>query len=101
MQEFKLSPQQTILWGLLRDKGVPYWGQCAISIQGNLKIPVLRRALDRVIARNEVLRTAFVCDPEAVTAKVISSSTSANPLEMLDWSSLPPAEQESQCSRLF
>ncbi|TBR57010.1 non-ribosomal peptide synthetase [Westiellopsis prolifica IICB1] len=62
MQGFPLSPQQKHLW-LVQQGGNFYRTQCAIVIEGDVKIEVLQKALDQVIARNEILRTTFYRPP--------------------------------------
>ncbi|MEH1798870.1 MAG: amino acid adenylation domain-containing protein [Nostoc sp.] len=58
IQGFPLSPQQKHLWLLEQDSNL-YRSQCAILIEGNIKIEILKEALQKVIARNEILRTKF------------------------------------------
>jgi amino acid adenylation domain-containing protein/thioester reductase-like protein len=55
---FPLSPQQKRLW-LLQQDSQSYQAGCAILLQGNLKVEVLEEALQLVVDRNEILRTAF------------------------------------------
>src|SRR5687767_1565365 len=54
---YRLSPQQRRLWALLRSG--PYRTKCAVSIKGHLEIRHLKAAAQRVLARHEILRTAF------------------------------------------
>lgn len=58
IQGFELSPQQKRLW-LLQQDSQSYCAQCAILIEGNLKVEVLKAALQKVVNRNEILRTTF------------------------------------------
>lgn len=58
IQGFPLSPQQKHLWLLQQGSNV-YISQCAILIEGDLKVETLQEALHKVIARNEILRTTF------------------------------------------
>jgi hypothetical protein len=49
---FRLSPQQRRLWLLQRGgEHLPYRTQCAILIEGNLDVGMLRMALARVVER--------------------------------------------------
>ncbi|NDJ21057.1 amino acid adenylation domain-containing protein [Nostoc sp. B(2019)] len=57
-QGFPLSPQQKHLWLLQQDSNL-YRSQCAILIEGNIELEILKEALQKVIARNEILRTTF------------------------------------------
>lgn len=58
IQGFQLSPQQQRLW-LLQENDHTYYAQCAILIEGNLDVEVLRLALQKVVDRHEILRTSF------------------------------------------
>ncbi|MBW4454440.1 MAG: amino acid adenylation domain-containing protein [Nostoc indistinguendum CM1-VF10] len=58
VQGFQLSPQQKRLWLLQQDNSI-YRACCAILITGNLQVDVLKEALQKVVDRNEILRTNF------------------------------------------
>ncbi|MCA1991714.1 MAG: condensation domain-containing protein [Coleofasciculus sp. S288] len=58
IQGFLLSPQQKQFW-LLQHNSQVYRNQCAILLEGNLKIEVLKAALQQVVDRHEILRTTF------------------------------------------
>ncbi|GAX45365.1 peptide synthetase [Tolypothrix sp. NIES-4075] len=58
IQGFRLSPQQKRLW-LLQKDSLTYCAQCAILIEGSLKIEVLKQALQKIADRHEILRTTF------------------------------------------
>jgi hypothetical protein len=60
IQGFILSPQQRRLWLLQQDSQI-YQVHCAILLEGNLQIEVLKTALHQVINRHEILRTTFHC----------------------------------------
>jgi len=55
---FPLSPQQKHLWLVQQDSNF-YRTQCAILIEGDIELEILKEALQKVIARNEILRTTF------------------------------------------
>ena len=55
---YRLSPQQARLW-LLQQSGRAYQAQCAILLEGNLRVDVLKDALRLVVGRHEILRTIF------------------------------------------
>ncbi len=62
---FPLSPQQKRLWSLrdgsLREGGgpTPFVAACAVAVHGPLDRDRLRGAVDRAVARHEILRTSF------------------------------------------
>ncbi len=58
IQGFRLSPQQSHLWKLQRESHA-YHAQCATLIEGNLNRAALKEALQKVINRQEILRTTF------------------------------------------
>ncbi|ARV60165.1 non-ribosomal peptide synthetase [Nostocales cyanobacterium HT-58-2] len=58
IQGFPLSPQQRHLW-LLQQDSQSYLACCAILLEGNLQVEVLKAALHQVVNRHEILRTTF------------------------------------------
>ena len=64
MQGFSLSPPQKHLWRLQQEHGgLPYQTRCAVRIDGRLDKSALWASLRCVVARHEILRTAFRCLP--------------------------------------
>ena len=57
-QGFRLSPQQRLLWSLHRE-GPVYAAQVSVSFPPGIDGKALRRALESVVARHEILRTTF------------------------------------------
>ena len=55
---FEISPQQRRLW-LLQSDDKTLSAQIVLELDGNLDVLALRRAIDRVVARYEILRTTF------------------------------------------
>src|SRR5688572_1194347 len=77
IEGYELSPQQRRLWLLeraasgdtpveqtLRVSNTPYRAQCSILIEGKLDREALRRAIQKTVDRNEILRTRLLCVPE-------------------------------------
>ncbi|BAT56838.1 amino acid adenylation domain-containing protein (plasmid) [Nostoc sp. NIES-3756] len=58
VQGFQLSPQQQRLW-LLQQNNSVYRACGAIVITGDLQVNVLKSVLQKVVDRNEILRTKF------------------------------------------
>jgi amino acid adenylation domain-containing protein/non-ribosomal peptide synthase protein (TIGR01720 family) len=58
LEGYRLSPQQQRLW-LLRGGSPAFQGRIAIAIAGALDPARLKRAVERVVSRHEILRTAF------------------------------------------
>ena len=56
----RLSPQQKHLWLLQKgEQHQPYRVQGAVLIEGNLDLVILKKALQNVVNRHEILRTTF------------------------------------------
>ena len=71
IQGFRLSPQQERLWRLTG--GTAGRAACAVLLRGGLDLDALRHALERVVARHEILRTSFLLLPGmAIPLQVIS-----------------------------
>lgn len=60
---FRLSPQQRHLWVLQQQNPKAFCTVAVVAIEGLLDVDLLRQALTRVIARNEILRTSFKTHP--------------------------------------
>lgn len=58
IQGFRLSPQQQRLW-LFQQDSTAYRAQCAILLEGNLNIEILKTALQTMCDRHEIFRTSF------------------------------------------
>jgi amino acid adenylation domain-containing protein/non-ribosomal peptide synthase protein (TIGR01720 family)/FkbM family methyltransferase len=61
VEGFPVSPQQEHLWQIQKTGAVgPYRAESVWRIEGRLDVAVLESALNEVIRRHEILRTAFV-----------------------------------------
>ncbi len=58
IEGFRLSPQQRHVWRLWQDNQ-SYCAQCVILLEGNLDVDALDQAIQKVVARHEILRTNF------------------------------------------
>jgi amino acid adenylation domain-containing protein len=72
LQGYQLSPPQRRLWSLLqapREEGSasPYVARCLVCFEGDLAVAPLRRAVEEVVLRHEILRTRFLCLPGVKT----------------------------------
>ncbi len=64
VEGYRLAPQQERVWLLhQKDKSRAYRAQSAIRIEGELDASLLRRAIEGVVERHEILRTGFQCLP--------------------------------------
>lgn len=63
LEGVRLSPQQKHLWRLQQENNnkQPYRSQCAVLIEGNLNLTILKQVLQDIVNRQEILRTNFKC----------------------------------------
>jgi amino acid adenylation domain-containing protein len=102
IEGFRLSPQQKHLWTLRQDgSGQSYRVQAAILIEGNLDSKLLKEAVQRVVSRNEILRTVFHRRPGMKTPFQIVSDQATWSWQEVDHSGLSAPEQVEAGELLF
>ncbi|MBD1938354.1 non-ribosomal peptide synthetase [Microcoleus sp. FACHB-68] len=102
IEGFRLSPQQKHLWRLQEvEQGHPYRVQCGVTIEGNLNKEQLKIALENIVCRHEILRTAFQCLPGMTIPLQVIAETCQISLSEYDLSELHPEQQEIQTDALF
>jgi amino acid adenylation domain-containing protein/non-ribosomal peptide synthase protein (TIGR01720 family) len=70
IEGYRLSPQQRRLWLLRQSDRI---AQCAVRIDGELKVETLRQAIRQVVSQQETLRTSFKLLPGmTIPVQVIS-----------------------------
>src|SRR5882724_1562592 len=70
IEGYRLSPQQRHLWSLRQSDRSAV---CAVQINGELNIDILKRAIYQVVGREEILRTTFKLLPGmTIPVQVIS-----------------------------
>src|SRR5687767_4917977 len=101
IEGFKLSPQQRHLWVLQREgAGGAFRSQCAVWIEGALDAVELRSALAEVVARHEILRTAYQrTSVDGFPAQVITD-TGVEDDGTYDFSDLPAAQRAARLEEL-
>ncbi len=72
LQGYQLSPPQQRLWSLLQAPGEegsasPYVARCLVGVEGDLEVALLRRAVEEVVLRHEILRTRVLRLPGVKT----------------------------------
>jgi len=99
---FRLSPQQKRLWLLQQSASTqPYRAHCAVRIEGKLNPEILDSALQKVVDRHEILRTAFhTLSAMAVPLQVINDAEMPR-IFYYNLSSLKPEEQDAEIESLF
>ena len=98
IEGFQLSPQQAHLWSLQQQADeCGFRAQCVIAIDGSLDSQALETALNKIISRHEILRTAFRRVPGmSLPLQVISNDT----LPMLPQYDLSRVALDEQDQRL-
>jgi hypothetical protein len=94
---YPLTPfQQGMLFHVLDtpDAGM-YLNQQRYTLRGELDIPTFRKALQAVMDRHQILRTAFVLSTPDGPLQVVYRQLEL-PWTMHDWSDLPPTEAQDR-----
>lgn len=101
MQGFRLSPQQKHLWQLQEIDNFPYCSQCAVLIEGDLDVNILKLVLDKVVNRYEILRTNFHSLPGMTIPLQVIGKQGISLDRTYDLSNLTSQEQEDSLTKLF
>ena len=98
IEGFLLSPQQKHLWRLQhQDLKQPYGVQCKVSVKGALDKAILKKAIEQVIDRHEILRTTFRrLSAMDLPLQVIADTMTAWQFEEHDLRHLTAVEQSTQ-----
>ncbi|MBD2002952.1 MULTISPECIES: non-ribosomal peptide synthetase [Cyanophyceae] len=94
---FRLSPQQKRLWLLQQDSAA----YCALLLEGNLKVDVLKTALEQVVNQHEILRTTFHRLPGMKIPVMVVADSSVPLWQEIDLSDQEPQQQEAKITALF
>lgn len=99
-QPLPLSFSQERLWFLyqLEDQGYTYNMPFRLQIKGNLEVEILRKSLESIIQRHEVLRTSFQ-EIDKIPRQIISPKISLN-LPLIHLESLSLTQQTEEVNRL-
>ncbi|MBW8849087.1 MAG: AMP-binding protein, partial [Burkholderiales bacterium] len=72
----------------------------SLRLQGRLDDAALARALDRIVARHEVLRTSLVQQPDGRVVQLIAAADVGLPQQRLDLSAVQDPQAKAQAQRL-
>lgn len=100
IQGFQLSPQQAHLWSLQEDEH-SYRSHAAIAIEGSLDPAALEAALNQIIVRHEILRTAFRSLPGMSLPLQVIGNDTLPPLPLYDLSLEPVPQQNERLDLLL
>ncbi|MEG5026528.1 amino acid adenylation domain-containing protein [Microcoleus sp. AT8-B1] len=100
LQNIPLSFAQERLWFFDQlEPGNPFYNLCgAVQITGQLNAEALRKSIEKIIERHEILRTAFA-GVEKEQIQVIFDAKSF-PLPLIDLSHCSPAEREKKAQKM-
>ncbi|MUG96212.1 amino acid adenylation domain-containing protein [Scytonema sp. UIC 10036] len=102
LEGFRLSPQQKHLWLLQQgNNNQPYRVQCAIQIDGELNLKILKVALENVVNQHEILRTTFHNLPGMrIPIQVINDSHIPS-IQEHNLIGLAPEKQKTKVDQIF
>ena len=100
LEGFRLSPQQKRLW-LLQQNSSAYRAQCAVQVEGNLQVNLLKEALEKVVNRYEVFRTNFQRQPGIKIPIQVIENRGAISWEQVDLRGINQSEQSLKIEQLF
>lgn len=98
IEGYRLSPLQKQLW-LLQQDGSPYRSQCAIRIEGLLNEQKLRKALQQIVNRHEILRTTFHRVPGIKLPMQAIAESADTSWSFVDFRGRSDAEQQAKIER--
>lgn len=102
IEGFQLSPQQTHLWSLCGRYGATlYRSQCAVRIDGRLDKRLLRRAIESVVQRHEILRTSFHSVPGMNVPVQVINEPSAVTIFEVNLSAFDASRQTAELEALM
>ncbi|HEY9901851.1 MAG TPA: amino acid adenylation domain-containing protein, partial [Candidatus Sericytochromatia bacterium] len=100
LEGFRLSPQQKRVW-LLQQDSLAYRAQCAIGIEGKLNAEILKEALEQVVNRHDILRTAFHRQPGIKVPIQVIADRGTISWNQVNLSGLNQKEQSVKIEQLF
>jgi len=94
---YPLSPmEQGMLFHTLYDRESPvYFEQLSCTLKGNLQAQGFQQAWQQVVARHQVLRTAFIWEGQSKPLQVVHRQVQL-PLEIHDWRGISHNKQRQQ-----
>ncbi len=101
IQGYRLSPQQERLWLLQQEHSGPYCAQCSWLLEGPLDSPKLRRLLNELVERHEILRTTFQNLPDVLIPVQVISDAASIAWHEYDLTGLSQLDQQERLETLF
>lgn len=97
---FQLAPQQKRLWQLQQNSSA-FCSQSSIFIAGNLQPEILRKAIEQIVVRHDILRTSFSTLPGIKTPVMVVKNRSSFAWEYLDLSNAYSEDIQIKTKELF
>ncbi len=99
---YPLSPMQQgmLFHSVYNEEQSEYFEQFTCKLQGELNVSAFERALEAIIARHSVLRTAFVWKTVKSMLQVVHNQVEL-PLQHMDWSEFPEDVQTQKLHELL
>ena len=92
---YQLSPQQRHLWSLQSaEQSTAFYAQCVVLIESSLDAQRLKKAVEEVVERHEILRTGFQLLPGMSTPLQVINETAPAWGDGFNWETLSPQEQD-------
>jgi amino acid adenylation domain-containing protein/non-ribosomal peptide synthase protein (TIGR01720 family) len=102
IEGYRLSPQQKHVWQVQQaDRSLAHHARCAVLIEGQLNITLLKAAIENVIERHEILRTTFECLPGMDAPLQVINESSGLVLREYDLSNVDLVDHEARLESLF
>jgi amino acid adenylation domain-containing protein/non-ribosomal peptide synthase protein (TIGR01720 family) len=98
IEGYRLSPQQRHVW---QTRSGAHHACCAALIDGQLNINLLKLAIEKVIARHEILRTTFHCLPGMDAPLQVINESSELVLREYDLGHVEAGDRETRLEQLF
>src|SRR5262245_42239928 len=100
MKGYRISSQQKRLW-LSPQDNLAYRAQCAILLEGRLRVENLKAALEKIVARHEILRTTFYRPNGVKFPFQVIADESAPSWREIDLNGLRADQQDSRIEELY
>lgn len=102
MEGFRLSPQQKHLWSLQQSLGgQAYRALTAVELRGELRVETLKKSLEQVVGRHEILRTTFHRPPGRKLPFQVVSEEPRFSWQEVELSNLNSEQQKARMEKLF
>jgi amino acid adenylation domain-containing protein/non-ribosomal peptide synthase protein (TIGR01720 family) len=102
LQGFRLSPQQSHLWSLLRgNQAGPFHARCAVLVEGTLNVDLLKTALGEIVNRHEILHTTFQRFSENALPVQVVGDAAVKQIGDYDLRGLTSGQQQARLAELL